>query len=120
EAAIQRQPHDLLVLDHGPETSGLRSHDRRISDDRHLFSNVADNQVEIDACFFAGLETNALTPHGLEPGDLDLETVIAGREARGGVDAVSGGHGDTPIIRSGVRDGDGRSRNGRPTLISDN
>ena len=54
QAAVQRQLHDLLVLDDRPEARGLGSHDRRVCDDRHLFSNVSDAEIEIDARFFAG------------------------------------------------------------------
>ena len=48
QAAVQRQLHDLLVLDNRPEARGLRSHNRRICNDRHLFSKVSDREIEID------------------------------------------------------------------------
>ena len=40
-------------------------------------------------------ETDALAPHGFEPCELDVEPVVAGRQARGGVDAVASGNGDS-------------------------
>ena len=120
QAAVQRQLHDLLVLDHRSEARGLRSHDRRISDDRHLFSNIADAEVEIDACLFASRETNALAPHGLEPRELDVEAVLAGRQARSRVDAIASGDGDSLQIRPCFGDGNRRAGNGRPSLIFHN
>jgi len=72
---------NLLVLDDGPEARGLRSHHRRISDDRHQFPNIAHAEVEVDACLLARRETNAVTPHRLEPWEFDIEPVLAGRQA---------------------------------------
>ena len=54
QATVQRQLHDLFVLDDGPEARGLDSHHRGICDDRHLFLNASDAEIEIDACFLAG------------------------------------------------------------------
>ena len=119
-AAVQRQLHDLLVLDDRPEARGLRSHDRRITDDRHLFAHIADAEVEIDACLFASRETNALAPHGFEPWELDVEAVVAGRQARGGIDAIATGDGDSLKIRPCVGDRDRRAGNSRPGLIFHN
>ena len=81
QAAVQRQLHDLLVLDDRAEARGLRSHDRRVCDDRHLFSNVSDAEVEIDARLFTGREPDAFAAHGLERSELDIEAVLAGRQA---------------------------------------
>ena len=117
QTAVQRQLHDLLVLDDRPEARGLRSHDRRIADDRHLFLNTADAEVKIDSCLFASRETNTLAPHGFEPRELDVEAVVAGRQARGGVDAIATGNGDSRKVRPYVGDGNRRAGNGRPGLI---
>ena len=117
QAAVQRQLHDLLVLDDRPEARGLRSHDRRVCDDRHLFANVADAEIEIDARLLAGRQADALAAHGLEAGELDVEAVFAGRQARGRVDAVAGGHDHSLPIRACFGDGDGRAGNGGPGLI---
>ena len=82
QAAVQRQLHDLLVLDDRPEARGLRSHDRRVCDDRHLFSNVSDAEIEIDARFFTGRKRTPSRRTGLKPGELDIEAVFARRQAR--------------------------------------
>src|SRR5262249_19082850 len=89
QAAVQRQLRDLLMLDNGPEASGLRSYDRRVRDDRHLFSNIADAEVEIDSGLFASREPNALAPNGLEPCEVDVDAVLTGRQARGRVDTIA-------------------------------
>ena len=120
QPAVQWQPHDLFVLDNRSEARGLPSHDRRISDDRHLFPNIADAEVEIDACLFASRETNALAPHGFEPWELDVEAVVAGRQARGGIDAIATGDGDSLKIRPCIGDRDRRAGNSRPGLIFHN
>ena len=117
QAAVQRQLHDLLVLDDRPEARGLRSHNRRVCDDRHLFSNVSDAEIEIDARFFTGREANALAAHGFETCELDIEPVLAGRQARGGVDTIARGHHHSLQIRPCLRDRDGRAGNGSPDLI---
>ncbi len=119
EAAVQRQLHHLLVLNDGPEACGLASRDRRIGNDRHLLANITDAEVEVDSRLFAGLEANAGAPDGLESGELDVETVFAGRQACGGVDAIDGRNGDPPSIRSRVGDGDGGPWHGRAGLVSD-
>jgi hypothetical protein len=67
EAAIQRQPHDLLVLDDCPEAGGLRSHDGRVRGHGHLFLNASNREIEIDARLFTGREADAFAAHGLEP-----------------------------------------------------
>ena len=117
QAAVQRQLHDLFVLDDRPETRGLRPHDRRITDHGHQFPDIADAEVEIDADLFAGRQANALASHGLEPGKLDVEPVMAGRQARGGVDAIPGGHGYPLNAGSCLGDGNGGAGDGRPGLI---
>ena len=103
QAAVQRQLHDLLVLDDRPEARGLRSHDRRVCGDRHLFANVSDREVEIDARLFAGRQADALAAHGLEAGELDIEAVLARRQARRGVDALAGGDDHYAADSSGFR-----------------
>ena len=85
--------------------------------DRHLFLNVSDAEIEIDPRFFTGREANALAAHGFETGELDIEPVLAGRQARGGVDAVARGHHHSLQIRPSLRDRDGRAGNGGPGLI---
>ena len=62
-------------------------------------------------------KANALAPHGFEAGELDVEAVVAGRQARGGVDAIATGNGDSLKIGPCVGDRDGRAGNGRPGLI---
>ena len=117
QAAVQRQLHDLLVLDDRPEARGLRSHNRRVCDDRHLFSNVSDAEIEIDARLFTRRETNALAAHGFEARELDIEAVLARRQAGGGVDAIAGGDDHSLQIRPCFGDGDRRAGNGGPRLI---
>ena len=118
QAAVQRQLHHLLVLDDGPEARGLRPHDRRVEGhDRHLFSNVSDAEIEIDPRLFTGRDANALAAHGLEPRELDVEPVLAGRQARGGVNAVARGHHYSLQVRPCLRDRDRRAGNGSPGLI---
>ena len=45
-------------------------------DDRHLFSNVSDAEIEIDARLLTGRQANALAAHGFEAGELDIERGI--------------------------------------------
>ena len=54
---------------------------------------------------------------GLNPGELDVEAVVAGRQARGGIDAIATGDGDSLKIRPCVGDRDRRAGNSRPGLI---
>ena len=89
QAAVQRQLHDLLVLDDRPEARRLRSHDRRVGDDGHLFANVSDAEIEVDARLLTGRQTDALAAHGFEARKLDIEAVLARRQARRGVDAIA-------------------------------
>ena len=118
QAAVQRQLHHLLGLDDGAEARSLRPHDRRVEGhDRHLFSNVSDAEIEINPRFFTGREANALAAHGFETRELDIEPVIAGRQAWGGVDTVARGHHHSLLIRPRLRHRDGRAGNGSPDLI---
>ena len=117
QAAVQRQLHDLLVLDDRSEARGLRSHDRRVCDDRHLFSNVSDTEIEIDARLLTGRETDAFAAQGLEARELDIEAVLARSQAGHRVHAIAGGDNHTLQIRPCFGDGDRRAGNGRPSLI---
>ena len=106
-AAVQRQLHDLLVLDDGTETAGFGADDRRVAGDRHLFADVADAQFEIDARLLAGGDMNAAAADRLEPRQLDVDAILAGRQARCAVDAVAG-RDDGPLAVGGdFGNGDG-------------
>ena len=119
QAAVQRQLHDLFMLDDRPQAGGFGAHDRRVADDRHLFSNVSDADVEIDARFFSGRQADAFAAHRLEARQLEIEAVFARRQARGSVDTVAGGNDDALPIGLGFRDGDRCAGNGSPILIFD-
>ena len=66
EAAVQRQLHDLFVLDDGPEARGFGAHDRRVPDDRHLFLKASHREIEIDARLLTCRQAHALATHRLE------------------------------------------------------
>ncbi len=117
QAAVQRQPHDLLVLDDGPEACGLRSHNRRVADHCHLFLNASDREIEIDARLLTRRQANALAAHGLEPRQLDIEAVFAWCQAGRGVHAIASGDDHSLQIRPCFGDGDRRAGNGGPSLI---
>ena len=89
QAAVQRQLHDLFMLDDRPKAGGFGAHDRRVADDRHLFSNVSDADLEIDTRLFTGRQADALAAHRLEARQLEIEAVFARRQARGGVDTFA-------------------------------
>ena len=118
-AAVQRQLHDLLVLDDGPEAGRLGAQDRRVRRDRDLFAHVADGEVEVDPRLLAGRQPDAVAPHRLEPGQLDVDAVVARRQARRGVDALAARHDDALPVGVDVGDGDGRARHGGAGLILD-
>ena len=56
------------------------------------FAHVADRELEIEANLLAGREADALAAHGLEARQLDVDAVLARRQARERVDAVAVGH----------------------------
>jgi hypothetical protein len=117
EAAVQRQLHDLLVLDDRPEARGLRPHDWRVRDHRHLFLNTSDCEIEIDARLLTGCQTDALATHRLEARQFDIQAVLARRQAGCGVEAVACRDDDSMKIRPHFRDGDGRAGNRSTSLI---
>ena len=65
------------------------------ADDGHLFAEGPDAEREVDARLFARDEADAFAAHRLETGELDLEAVFAGRQARRRVDAIASGDHDS-------------------------
>ena len=57
-AAVQRQLHDLLVLDDVAEAGGFGAQHRGIGGDGHLLADVADGEIEIDPRFFSRRQVN--------------------------------------------------------------
>ena len=117
QTSVQRQLHDLLILDDRPEARGLHSHNRRVCDDRHLLSNVSDTEIEIDARLFARRETDAFVAKGLESRELKVEAVRARSEAGHGVDAIASGDDHSLQIHPRFRDRNRRAGNGSPSRI---
>ena len=58
-AAVQRQLHDLLVLDDVAEAGGLGAQHRRVRGHRDLLAHVADGQVEVDPRLLARRQPDA-------------------------------------------------------------
>jgi hypothetical protein len=80
EAAVQRQSHDLLVLDHGPEARACGAHDRPIADDCHDFLQASNGELDIEPRLFTGGQGNALAAYRFEPREIDLKAVDARRQ----------------------------------------
>ena len=50
-ASSASQLDNLFVLDHRAQAPGLAPHDGRIRDDRHLFLDASDDEIDVDARF---------------------------------------------------------------------
>ena len=74
-------------------------------------------EIEIDPRLLTRRETDAFAAKGLEARELDIEAVLARRQAGRRVHAIAGGDNHTPQIRPCCGDGDRRARNGGPSLI---
>ncbi len=96
-----------------PRLARFGAQHRRVADHRHLFSHVADSELEVEARFFAGRQADAVAPHGLEPRELDVDAVLARGEGRYGVDALAGGRDDPLRLGADRGDRDGRAGHGR-------
>ena len=66
-AAVQRQLHDLLVLDDRAEAGGLGAQHLRVGRHRDLLADAADGELEVDARLLAGRQVNAARRTGLNP-----------------------------------------------------
>jgi hypothetical protein len=117
EAAVQRQPRDLFVLDHGPEACRGFPRDRRVRDDGHLFVDGSEIEVEVETRLFAGRDPDAQAAHRLEARELDLDPVLPRRQACGRVDAVGGGDDNPPEAGPDLGDRDDRPGEGGALLV---
>ena len=117
--AVQRQLHDLWVLDDHSQARGLRAQDRGIGGHRNLLADVSDLEREVDAGLLAGPQSNAMLPHRFEPGQLDVDAVRAGEEARHRIHPLFIGHHDPLAVCSHVGDGHGGARDVGPTRVLD-
>ena len=67
----------IFVVDHLSEAGRPAAQERRVGGDRHLLAYVADGEREVEPDFLARAEDDAFLADWLEPGQLDVDPILA-------------------------------------------
>ena len=117
QSTVERQLHDLLVLDHGAETRGRLSHDRRVADYGYLFGRSPSARSKSIRAFSPVAKRTPSRRTGLNPASAISRRVLARRKACRCINAVAGGNHHSLQIRPCFSDGDRGAWNGGPSLV---
>src|SRR5439155_9063145 len=90
------------MLDDRTKAGGFGAQRGRVGSYRHLFADITDRQLEIEASFFAGDDANAVASDGLESGQHDLDAVLARRQPRDRVNALGCRHGEAGLVSGDI------------------
>src|SRR5207247_10302417 len=79
--AVERKLDDALVLDHGPDRSGLGLKHWRATDDLQHIRDLSDLQAHVDSVHTADLHLDIPAFDGPKAGNLGLEAVRSWRQS---------------------------------------